>query len=59
MDKGKRFNVRVNISIENNEYCSERLTINDEFTIPQKEFMDVCKILWEFQSLAKNIKERG
>lgn len=54
-----KLRLRVNISIERNDRCSEHLNISEEIMIEDKSFMEICGILGEFQKLTEKFKEKS
>ena len=53
----KKFRLKLNVLIEPQDYSGgERLTIQEDITIEQKDFMEMCLILGRFVDLAKQVR---
>lgn len=52
--------LRVQVSIQPQDYSTGGINLLEEFKVSQVEFMEVCKILGQFHDLATKIeRERG
>jgi hypothetical protein len=52
--------IRIQVSIQPQDYSSGGVNLTEEFKVSQVEFMEVCKILGQFHDLAVKIeRERG
>lgn len=52
-----KLQIRINISIEKSPYFNERLTVKQEFTVKNQDFIGVCKILGQIDELAEKVKK--
>ena len=50
--------LRINVSIEPGDYSSGngQLQINEQFEVPNLGFLEMCRILGEFDALAQKFK---
>lgn len=55
-----RLYVSIRVEPENDEYnvMSGNLSVNQEVKIKASDFLEVCKIIGQFNTLAKDIQER-
>lgn len=54
----KRFSVRVQVTIESQNFGNDRLSISEDLAIQEMEFLDLCRVLGEFKSLVDSIRVR-
>ena len=60
MDRVPAFILRITAEIvpQRSDYGSGTLRVYQEISIPAKEFLELCRILGEFDELAKKIRGR-
>jgi hypothetical protein len=55
-----RYNLRVTVEInrlgDHDQYTGERLSINQEYTLPVSGFAEIASVLGRFQELAEQVK---
>ena len=48
----------ISINIRQSGYGGNSLSLNNTIVLPAKDFLDMCRILGEFQTLADKFKQK-